>query len=155
MKALKALLEGLELSDVTTYVQSGNVVFKADTAVAAAGLEAAIEKEFGFAVTVVVRTKREMGAVVKRNPFLKEGADPSKLHVTFLVDKPAQHGLKDVEADKFAPDELRLLGREVYLHTPNGYGRSKLSNDFFEKRTGVRATTRNWNTVTKLVALAE
>ena len=154
MKRLKALLEGLGFEDVTTYVQSGNVVFKAKTPPAAADLEKAIEAEFGLDVTVILRTKAELAKVHKGNPYLEEGADKAKLYVTFLADKPAKGALDGVDLSKYAPDEFRLVGRELYLHYPNGYGRTKLSNDFFERKTKLRATTRNWNTVSKLVELA-
>lgn len=154
MKALKAVFEDLGLSDVTTYVQSGNVVFKADEAPAPKRLEDAIEGEFGIDVTVLLRSSREMGAVVERNPFFQAGADRSRLHVTFLAEEPGKDALADVDTAKFEPDEFRLAGRELFLHLPNGYGRSKLSNDFFERRLRMRATTRNWNTVTKLLELS-
>lgn len=154
MKRLKEVLGDLGLSDVATYVQSGNVVFRTQGAVEARPLEDAIEGEFGIDVTVVLRTAKEMAAVMKRNPYLAAGADRSRLYVTFLADKPAKGALDGVDLATFAPDEFQLIGRELYLHYPNGYGRTKLSNDFFERRTKLRATTRNWNTVTKLVELS-
>jgi uncharacterized protein (DUF1697 family) len=156
MKRLKEVFGDLGLTDVVTYVQSGNVVFRSDGVVEAKPIEGAIEAEFGIDVTVILRTDKEMAAVVKRNPYLAGGgtADRSKLYVTFLADKPAKGALEGVELAKFAPDEFQLLGRELYLHYPNGYGRTKLSNDFFERRTKLRATTRNWNTVTKLAELS-
>ena len=156
MKRLKEVLGDLGLSDVVTYVQSGNVVFRSGGAVEPKPLEDAIEGEFGIGVTVILRTDKEMASVAKCNPYLAAGAeaDRSKLYVTFLADKPAKGALDGVDLAKFAPDEFQLIGRELYLHYPNGYGRTKLSNDFFERRTKLRATTRNWNTVTKLVELS-
>jgi uncharacterized protein (DUF1697 family) len=154
MKALKALLEGLGLSDVRTYLQSGNVVFKADKDPTRKALEDAIEGEFGVDVTVLLRTHADLAAVVEGNPFLGAGADRSRLYVTFLAEAPAPDALADVDTAKFAPDVFQLAGRELYLHFPNGYGRTKLSNDFFERRLRLRATTRNWNTVTKLLELS-
>lgn len=154
MKALTAVFEGLGLSDVTTYVQSGNVVFKAAEHPLPETLEAAIEQEFGIDVTVLLRTSRELAAVVKRNPFLEAGADRTQLYVTFLAETPDKDALAAVDTAKFEPDAFRLAGRELYLRFPNGYGRTKLSNDFFERRLQLRATTRNWNTVTKLMELS-
>lgn len=155
MKALKALFEGLGLTDVTTYVQSGNVVFRANEDPSPTALEAAIEEEFGIDVTVLLRTHKELAAVVEANPFLRgDGVDRSRLHVTFVAEKPANDALAGVDAARCAPDEFRLIRREIYLHVPNGYGRSKLSNDLFERRLRLRATTRNWNTVTKLTELS-
>jgi uncharacterized protein (DUF1697 family) len=157
MKALRALCEDLGHTDVTTYVQSGNVVLKSDDDSAAdvgRELEHAIARDIGLDVTVLIRTSEELAAVLKGNPFVELGADPSKVHVTFLADRPDDDALADVDPSPFAPDEFRVLGREIYLHVPAGYGRSNLSNAFWEKRLRLRATTRNWNTVTKLVELA-
>jgi uncharacterized protein (DUF1697 family) len=92
--------------------------------------------------------------VVAANPFLDGSADLAKLHVTFLAEAPDPERAARLEAPAGQPDELSLAGREVYLHTPDGYGRSKLSNAFLEKRLGVAATTRNWKTVGKLKELS-
>ena len=154
MKRLKALLDTMGLEDVTTYVQSGNVLFRSESPPVAADLEKAIEAEFGIDVTVILRTKAELAKVLKGNPYLKEDVDRARLYVTFLAETPAAGALDSVERAKYAPDDFRLVGRELYLHYPSGYGRTKLSNDFFERKTKLRATTRNWNTVTKLVELA-
>ncbi len=156
MKRLKEVFADLGLSDVATYVQSGNVVFRAGKQPSAKSLEVAIEAAFGLDVTVILRTAREMAEVLNGNPYLAAdaGADRSRLYVTFLADQPEKGALDGVDVEKYAPDEFQLVGRELYLHYPNGYGRTKLSNDFFERRTKLRATTRNWNTVTKLVELS-
>ena len=77
----------------------------------------------------------------------------SKVHVTFLVDKPAAAKVAAIDASKFAPDEFEVIGREVHLHCPDGYGRSKLNNAFFEKKLAQRGTTRNWRTVTTLAEM--
>jgi uncharacterized protein (DUF1697 family) len=154
MKDLRALVEGLGGEDVRTYLQSGNVVFGASDLPAdpAKALEASIRKSLGLDVTVLARTKAELDQIVRRNPF--DGADPASLHVTFLADTPAKSGVTDLGEKTFEPDAFDVAVREVYLHCPDGYGRSKLSNAFFEKRLGVRATTRNWKTVTALAELA-
>jgi len=156
MADLRELMEDAGYDDVRTYVQSGNVVFRSDGAIEAKPLEDAIEDQFGIDVTVILRTAKELATVVSRNPYL--AADPdvdrSRLYVTFLADRPAKGALDGIDLATFAPDGFQLIGRELYLHYPNGYGRTKLSNDFFERRTKLRATTRNWNTVTKLVELS-
>ena len=157
MKALKELFVALGHTDVTTYIQSGNVVFsgpKKSPDTLARAVEKRMADDLGVDVVALVRTARELAAVAEANPFLGRGADVAKLHVTFLAGKPDTGRLESVDADAFAPDEFVIRGREVYLHCPNGYGRSKLNNAFWEKRAGVAATTRNWRTVTKLLDLA-
>jgi uncharacterized protein (DUF1697 family) len=158
MPALRELFEALGFDDVSTYVQSGNVVFtaggKKDDSKLAAGIERRIKKDLGLDVTVVVRTAAELKKVLGANPFLAQGKDPAGLHVTFLADKAPAAKAKDLSAEDWSPDEVKVKGREVYLHCPKGYGRSKLQNALIEKRLGTGATTRNWKTVTKLAELA-
>jgi uncharacterized protein (DUF1697 family) len=156
MGDLRALVEALGGEDVQTYVQSGNVVF---TSGAAAGrLERGLSDELlrahGLDVPVLVRSATELDTIVKKNPLVRTGADEKSLHVTFLEKKPRQALVKALDPSFSPPDELRVTGREVYLLCPNGYGRSKLSNTFFEKRLDVIATTRNWRTVLALAGLA-
>lgn len=152
MDDLRRLFADLGHGDVTTYIQSGNVLFDADgpadgaAAPVAAAIEEGIAAELGLSVTVVLRSATELDAVVDANPFAGRVPDPSKLHVTFLAAEPAG----TVEAPPGVADELALVGREVYLHCPGGYGRTKLDNGFFERRLGVPATTRTWTTVRKL-----
>ena len=155
MADLRALFGTLKCTNVRTYIQSGNVIFevaKLDPRFAAT-VEGKINKQFGFDVPVLVRTLKEMKQVVVANPFLKQkGIDLEKLHVTFLADTP-----KDASPAKGAngPDSFTLIGREVYVHCPEGYGNTKLNNTFFEKQFKVSATTRNWRTVNELVRIGE
>ena len=155
MPALTSLCRELGYADVVTYIQSGNVVFRS-TARRAAAVERAmvtgIETEFGLKITVLVRTKDELARVVRGNPFPE--AEPNRLHVAFLDAKPVTARVRVLEAFDAAPDEVRVRGREAYLHTPGGYGNSKLSGPFIEKELQVAATARNWNTVEKLLVLA-
>ena len=102
----------------------------------------------------VVRTRDEMARVVEHSPFAGRGSDPAALHVTFLAAEPDPETVGRLEVPASGDDEFEVIGREVYLHCPNGYGRSKLDNAFWERRLQVPATTRNWRTVTKLVELA-
>src|SRR4051794_25923631 len=155
MPALKSLCRELGYTDVVTYIQSGNVVFGSTArraAVVEGAMETGIEKEFGLKITVLVRTKDELARVARGNPFPK--AEPNRLHVAFLDAKPAPARVHVLEAFDAAPDEVRVRGREAYLHTPGGYRNSKLSGAFIEKELQVAATARNWNTVEKLLALA-
>jgi uncharacterized protein (DUF1697 family) len=157
MPKLAALLSELGLEDVATYIQSGNAVFGAPAgsrAALASRIERRLEEETGLDVAVLLRTPAELAAVAERNPFLDANADVSKLHVAFLDRKPAKASAARLDPDRSPPDELSLAGTEIYLRFPNGSGRSKLTLEYFERTLGVRATQRNWKTVTKLLELA-
>ncbi len=155
MQDLRALFDSLGADDVSTYVQSGNVVFKSSDSAAdlVPEIQRRIRRDLGLEVKVLLRTRAQLAKVVSANPFARSKRDPSTLHVTFLDEKPDRVRVRGLDPDRFAPDELHVLGQEVYLHCPNGYGRSKLSNAYFEKQLAVAATTRNWKTVTALGAL--
>jgi uncharacterized protein (DUF1697 family) len=156
MADLRELFASLGAEDVTTYVQSGNVVFgmRAGHAGLAARIEQQIAQHLALDIRVMVRTRAELARLVSGNPFAENDADPLRLHVTFLAAKPAAARARALDETAFEPDRFRVVGAHVYLHTPDGYGRSKLSNAFFEKQLGVAATTRNWRTVTALAELA-
>jgi uncharacterized protein (DUF1697 family) len=154
MKELVPALEELGLDDVVTYIQSGNVVFRAKPGAKAklvTQVEKQIEKRFGLDVTVMLRTPGELAKVIDANPF---GDDAANVHVAFLDGKPAAAAVKKLDPDRSPPDEFAVHGTEVYLHFPNGYGRTKLGGDYLERTLGVRATARNWRTVTKMLELA-
>jgi uncharacterized protein (DUF1697 family) len=158
MVELKAVYEGLKFKNVTTYIQSGNVIFSAsesDSKTLSKKIEQGILKKFGFNVPVIARTIEEMQSAIKKNPFLKEkGIELEKLHVTFLEDSPAADNLKKAMEYKYEPDKFIIVNKEVYLHCPNGYGNTKLTNTFFENKLKVRATTRNWRTTNELLKIA-
>jgi len=153
MERLRELCSEMKLRNARTYVQSGNIVFEAEGAAAkwAQALERKLNGETRLPVTVIVKSQAEMGVVLANNPFLREkGIDTSKLHVTFLQAAPEKSGVERLASIKAGVDRLRWLGTKIYLHCPQGYGRSKLSNGAIEKALSLRATTRNWNTVNKL-----
>jgi uncharacterized protein (DUF1697 family) len=157
MKQLAALFEGLGYDDVVTYIQSGNVVFSTGSRSAnavARAIEAGIERELGIDVSTLVRSKAELARILRTNPFLRTKADPAKLHVTFLAAKPSAASVRKAGELDRGSDEFRVVGREVYLHCPNGYGTTKINNTFFERKLETVATTRNWNTVNRLVELS-
>jgi uncharacterized protein (DUF1697 family) len=157
MPALASVFRELGYADVVTYIQSGNVVFTTGAKSPAAlerAIERAIARALGVDARTLVRTKPELDRVLRANPFLETGADPSKLHVTFLATKPAAASVRAAGTFDAGADEFRVVGREVYVHCPNGYGRTKINNTFFEKKLQAVATTRNWNTVNKLAELA-
>jgi uncharacterized protein (DUF1697 family) len=154
MAGLRALFGSLGYTDVTTLIQSGNVVFTAPKAVTPAGLERAIAAEFGLDITVVVRTANELAKAVKANPF--GSADPSTLHLGFMAANPAAAAVAAVtkiDAGRFEPDEFAIRGCDLYLHLPNGMGRAKLPG-YLDRQLKVPTTVRNWNTVAKLIGLA-
>jgi uncharacterized protein (DUF1697 family) len=159
MEQLRSCYEALGLAGVKTHLQSGNVVFqggKGEAARLAARLEGAIEKSFAFRPSVVVRTSAELRKVITRNPFPDRAeSDPSHLLVMFLAENPGKPAEARLAETNAGPEEFRLSGRELYIYYPNGIGRSKLTNALIEKRLGTVGTARNWNTVTKLLELAE
>jgi uncharacterized protein (DUF1697 family) len=159
MDALRELYESLKLRDAQTYVQSGNVVFRTkeqDLVKLAKRIEDTIERSLGFRPNVILRTPAELRNVIAGNPFAgRDGIEPNKLLVTFLADHPGQEARDKVLAIKTDPEELRLEGREIYVYFPTGMGRSKLQMGGIERILKVPGTGRNWNSVTKLLEIAE
>ena len=155
MPKLKAGLEALGYEDVVTYIQSGNAVFRCTDGKAkvAAATAQRILADAGLEVTVVVRTHPELSRIVERNPFVGDEREPRNLHVLFLDGTPAKRTIGALDPDRSPPDRFHVDGLQIYLHHPNGLGRSKLTADYFEKTLGVHGTARNWNTVLKLVEL--
>lgn len=156
MQALKALFETMGFEQVRTYIQSGNVVFRAaekDPAGLAVRLEEKIAAQFGFHVPVLVRRAKEIQQALARNPFLQQaGLVAGMLHVTFLAAEPEGSGKLD--GGNYGTDQYHIVGREVYLYCPQGYGRTKLTNTFLENKLGRQATTRNLKTVQQLLRMA-
>jgi uncharacterized protein (DUF1697 family) len=159
MAELKTLYEKSGFKNVTTYIQSGNVVFwaeKKEVDSLVGKISQMIFKKYGFNVPVIVRTVDEMQSVINKNPLLKnKGIDVEKLHVTFLSEIPAKENLEKIKAHEYKPDEYIIVDREVFIFCPNGYGNTKLSNTFFENKLKVTATTRNWRTVNELLRIGE
>ena len=153
MERLREVCSELGLKNARTYVQSGNIVFEAQGTAGrwAETLERKLAGEARLPVSVIVKTSVEMERVIAANPFIKErGIDTARLHVTFLQQEPAKAAIAGLDALKAGADRFRCVGREIYVHCPDGYGETKLSNNAFEKVLSVRATTRNWNTVNRL-----
>lgn len=154
MVELAKMFTATGCENVQTYIQSGNVIFEAasDTSAKfAEKISAKIEKKFGCKVPVVLRTLKEMEAIVTGNPFLEAGVAEDLCHVMFLADMPAKDGLARLDPARSAPDEYIVHGREIYLKLPNGVGRSKLTNAYFDSKLGTISTGRNWRTVLKLM----
>jgi uncharacterized protein (DUF1697 family) len=151
MDDLRKSFEGLGFDEVKTYIQSGNVVFKAGKASPEAlskKIEGRIVRDFGFSASVIVRTRVELEEAIAANPFLKQrGIDFEKLHVTFLADSPPAAGLKKLAEFTVVPDQSRCVGKEIFLYLPNGFSASSLWRVPWEKALAVVTTTRNWKTV--------
>jgi uncharacterized protein (DUF1697 family) len=146
----------LGYQDVSTYIQTGNVLFRSPARsipALAAAIAHQLEVDFGSAPAVILRRPADLARIVAASPYPDRGADPGRHHVTFLAEAPSPDRLAAFTAPASGRDELVIIGQEVYVHTPDGYGNSKLTGSLLERRLGVLSTTRNWNTVTKLNAL--
>lgn len=159
MKDLKVLYEKTGFEDVVTYIQSGNVLFNAAKSLSEIEIikliEEAILDIYQFHVPVILRTVEDLERVVGENPFLTEEADIERLYVSFLAEKPSENALENLKKYDFPPEKYMVKGRTVYISCPNGYGNTKLSNNFFESKLKVLATTRNWKTTNKLIEISK
>ncbi len=162
MAELRAVFEALGCTDVATYIQSGNVVFSGgeqDRVALTQRLQRAIVDHLGIPSSVVVLTRAEVAATVANNPFGDE-ADPRRVHVVFHRDEPDEQLIADVAAarrgarESGGGDEAVVVGRCLYLHTPDGFGRSQLAERLTRRRADA-GTARNWATVTRLLAMLE
>jgi uncharacterized protein (DUF1697 family) len=158
MERLRNICQDLGFADVRTYVQSGNVLFSSrDKSSRLSELvENKLHGETRLPVSVIVKTVAQWKRVVDGNPFLKAaGTDLKTLHVTFLTKAASKAGLSALAAIESGADRWHAAADVVYLHCPNGYGRTKISNTAIEKKLALRATTRNWTTVQTLYQMAQ
>ena len=159
MARLREILGEAGFEDVKTYVQSGNVVLTApprrSPAKVGREIEQAIEREFGFDVAVVMRTRDEIAALVEEDPLGEVADDPTYRVVVFLAEQLDRERLADVDPAAFAPEAFLLRDREIVMWAPNGQRDSRLVKALSEKRTGVLGTARNWRTVLKLLEMAD
>ena len=159
MDALRALYASLKFENPQTYVQSGNVIFKTnerDLALIAKRIQQSIEKKFACRPEVILRTAAELRSVIAKNPFAKRAnIEPNKLLVTFLACDPGKEARENLREQKFAPEELHVADRELYIYFPNGIGKSKLPWSRLDKILQTPGTGRNWNSVTKMLDIAE
>src|SRR5208337_4185366 len=158
MHDLKTKLEVLGFQNITTYIQSGNIIFNyeiTDQNELSGLIGNNILQNFGFNVPVIVRNVTEIKAVIENNPFVndrKENID--RLHVTFFSRSPDPEMSRKISVLNFNPDEFIVNQDHAYVFCPNGYGNTKINNQFFENKLNVTATTRNWKTVNQLVVIA-
>lgn len=157
MAALRELLTGLGYGDVRTYLQSGNVVLssRASSHRLQRKLEQQLAAAFGTDVQVLVRTRDELADVVERDPLGDVADNSARYLVSFLSAEPDPEVVRGLATVDVAPEQFVLSGRELYAWHPDGVQRSQLAKLLSERRLGVIATARNWNTVTKLLALAD
>jgi len=159
MADLKALFESHGFKNVKTYIQSGNIIFDTFKDVEkielAKAIENGIENEYNFKVPVIVKNANELQMVINNNPLLTEvELDAKKVAVAFLDQTPAPENLQQLKAIDFSPDRFIVDGKYIYLNCPEGFGRTKITNSFLERKLNVIATSRNWRTITKLVEMA-
>lgn len=157
MKELVSLLEGIGLSQVRTYIQSGNAIFQSaagDRSELSERIKSLIHNAYGFAPQVLILTPEELGEAIASNPYPEAESAPATLHLTFLASVPEHLDLAGLERLRAGSERFSLRGKVFYLHAPDGVGRSKLFARI-EKALGVWGTARNWRTVCRLKAMAE
>jgi uncharacterized protein (DUF1697 family) len=160
MADLRDIYTFLGFKPVKTYIQSGNVIFKSnidDPDELGQRIAQKIFETYNYHVEIVIRTMEELKTVVQSCPFGNKEVE--YLHVTFLSAIPGEDRVRSIDMENIngikSTEEFKLLSKEIYLYLPEGYGRTKLNNNFFEKKLGLNATTRNWKTVNKLLEIAE
>ena len=157
MKDLAGMFSEAGCEDVRTYIQSGNVLFRANPGLAAnipSVISELILARFGYSVPVVTRTALDLEEIVRVNPFAEAGVEADKLHVFFLSNSPDRTRVEVLDPNRSPGDEFAVIDREVFLYCPNGIARSKLTNSYFDSRLSTTSTARNWRTVGKLLELA-
>lgn len=158
MADLRGLIEELGHEDVRTYVQSGNAVFtsgRTDPGAIGAELTRRLAADLDVAATVMVRTAEELATIVDGNPFAEQAnQEPTTVHAGFLASPLPEASALDVDAERYAPEQFAPGDRVVYLHLPNGMGRSRLALDLGRQLSDVGITVRNWRTVTRLLEMA-
>jgi len=155
MKDLVKIFEGMGFTDVKTYIQSGNVVFRSASLKkdkTAKEISLRISKSHGFVPKVIILEISELKKAIDKNPF--QTSEGTALHFFFLESQPEKPDLKALSEAKIKSEEFKLVQNIFYLFAPDGIGRSKLAN-IVEKKLGVPATARNWNTISKLIGMAE
>ena len=159
MTDVKRVFESLSFENVTTYAQSGNVIFecrRAEKAKIAACVEEKLHETFGFSTNVLIRTQRELETIIENNPLIDSaGVRPDKLYVTFLSDTPDETVTSTLDIKLDQGETFVIVDTEVYLYCPNGYTRTKLNNAMFETKLKTAATTRNWKTINKLLVISK
>jgi len=158
MADLRAMLEAMNFGNVQTYIQSGNIIFehpKTPSSTLEERIKGQLMERFGYDIPVLALTVDELKDIFNHNPFLtKRNEDIAKLYVTILKEKPDNERVSVVKEIEYKTDEFEMRDKLIYVFSPGGYGRTKFTNNFFEAKLKVQATTRNWKTITKLVEMS-
>lgn len=158
MTELKVSFEELGFTDVVTYIQSGNVVFNSTITNVKSiqkNIETNLLSQYNFEVPVLLLKPKELKNIIEKNPFTKDPNREEKFfYVVFLFEKPKEELIKKLYEIKVQNEEFYFESSSIYLYPCNGYGEAKMNNNFFENKLKVKATTRNWNTVNKLLEIA-
>ncbi len=157
MVELKALYEKLKFKEVQTFIQSGNVIFKSKKSEAAIikTIYDGLKKEWNYDVTIILKTPDEIQKIISNNPYLKEqDADIKKLYVTFLEKLPTNDSLDVLKEFPSGKDQFAVIGKEIYVFYDESLSNSKIHNNFFERKLKVGATTRNWNSLNRMLKKA-
>ena len=158
MVDLRSSFEKMGFQHVSTYIQSGNIIFSAkqvQEGVIEQTISQYLKKDFGFEVPIIVLAKDTLEKIIAGNPFTKHpDKDATFMHLTFLASTPGNFNNGEIEAKKLEGEEYYCTNKAIYLYCPKGYGNTKLNNNFFEKKLQVTATTRNWRTTNKLLEIA-
>ena len=155
MADFRAMLAQLGCADVQTYVQSGNAVFRTtlETNALTTAIEGELERYMGRPIATTLRTREQLQAIVRGNPFAAVATNPSNLCVTFLSNAPARSEVASLHRGEWHPELFRVAGSEIYTWHPHGQGRSPLREAMSKLQLRGAVTTRNWNTVLRLLDL--
>jgi uncharacterized protein (DUF1697 family) len=157
MRDLKAIFEDAGCTEVTTIIQSGNVLFEAAPSIVrelAPAVAGRIRAQYGLETPVILRSGAELRGIADGNPFIRAGVDEASLHVMCLATRPAERDIAALDAQRSPPDAFIVSGKTIYLRLPNGVGRSKLTNAYFDKALRTTSTSRNWRTIARLCEAA-
>ncbi len=160
MDTLKKAYTELHLLNAQTYIQSGNVVFQCqkidDITLMQQTIQQKIMDTFGFNIPILILDSTQINAIIDQNPFINPRQEDSlKVYTTFLSAEPTEKSIDKIDEIAFFPDEFEIIGKVVYVFCPNGYGNTKLTNSFFEKKLKCTASTRNWKTLNELKNMAQ
>jgi uncharacterized protein (DUF1697 family) len=158
MKDLGEMFVDMGYPDAKIYIQSGNVIFRSDEDrnTLIRKVSEAIKQEFGHDIAIMIRTVEEVRNLAGRNPYLEEeGFDPSKMAVVFLNKEPSAESVEKMADVDFPPDKYLIDRNEIFIYCPNGFGRSKLTTVFFERKLNVFGTARNWKTINSILDISK
>ncbi|MBU3658614.1 MAG: DUF1697 domain-containing protein [Flavobacteriales bacterium] len=157
MDALRTMMEKIDFQNITTYIQSGNICFESNlesTFKITEIIKNGIQVHFNLNVPVLVFNAKEFDSIIKGNPFAKQSdLDVKFMHITFLENEIDRDLIPHLEEKRAESEQVFCQGKAVYLYLPTGYGNTKLSNNFIEKKLKNLATTRNWKTCLELQSL--